>query len=162
MIKAARPCRANGLWCCFRLEPGYLLALSFSGAGVAAEELELEEGWLLVLGGVLDVAPAPAEPVVDLSLEELEDDAPPALFFSSLGTGAGAGVAPELDEDAEPEGLLGGSEVEPDEELAPEDGVLVSRAVRGALLSPQAAKPRARDTAAARIESFMSSPPWLG
>lgn len=149
----------------------YLLALSFSGVCAEVLELELEEGWLLELGEVLE-EPAPAEPLVLGWLEELEDDAPPpALFFSSVVTeaepeaepeGAEGWLAPELDEDAEPEGLLGGSEVEPDEELAPEDGVLVSRAVRGAPLSPQAAKPRARDTAAARIESFMSSPPWLG
>jgi hypothetical protein len=115
-----------------------LLVLSFSSV-VAAEELELE-GWLLV-DGALD-APAPAEPLGVLDIDPL---APPALFLSV--------------------GLLGvvGDEVAPDEDAAPEGGVLVSRAVRPApLLSPQAARPRARETAAARMESFMCSPPWLG
>lgn len=120
------------------------------------------------------LAPAPAEPLGVLPEAELElelglDDAPPpALFFSSVL------IEPEglvvLDEDeAAPEGEDGvvvapeGDEVEPDEDAAPEGGVLVSRAVRGVpSLSPQAERPRARETAAARIESFMCSPPWLG
>jgi hypothetical protein len=69
------------------------------------------------------------------------------------------------EEEAAPEGedgVVDGEDVEPDEDAAPEDGVLVSRAVRPALLSPQAARPRAKETAAARMESFMCSPPWLG
>ena len=135
------------------------LSFSFSASVLDAGELELE-GWLLVLGELDEplVAPAPAEPLGVLL-------APPALCFSSAGAGA---CAPELDEDAAPEGgVVGvvapeGDEVAPDEDAAPEGGVAVSRAVRPALLSPQAARPKARETAAARIESFMGSPPWLG
>jgi len=153
-----------------------LLALSFSSV-VVAEELELE-GWLLVLGELPLVAPAPAEPLVVPVAElllGLVDAPPPALFFSSVLIEAEPEAAPEgevvddgleLDEDeAAPEGedgVVEGDVVEPDEDAAPEDGVLVSRAVRPALLSPQAARPRARETAAARMESFMCSPPWLG
>ena len=89
------------------------------------------------------VAPAPAEPLGVLDIDPL---APPALFLSV-----------ELEPDAAPDGLLGvvGDEVAPDEDAAPEGGVAVSRAVRPALLSPQAARPKATETAAARIESFM-------
>jgi len=121
----------------------------------------------------------PAEPLVvpvaELLLLGLVDAPPPALFFSSVLIEAEPEAAPEgevvddgleLDEDeAAPEGedgVVEGDVVEPDEDAAPEDGVLVSRAVRPALLSPQAARPRARETAAARMESFMCSPPWLG
>lgn len=148
-----------------------MLALSFSSV-VVAGELELE-GWLLVLGEVED--PAPAEPLVvpdaELLLLGLVDAPPPALFFSSVLIEAEPEAAPEgevddgaeLDEEeAAPEGAVEGDVVEPDEDAAPEGGVLVSRAVRPALLSPQAARPRARETAAARMESFMCSPPWLG
>lgn len=151
-----------------------MLALSFSSV-VVAEELELE-GWLLVLGEVEE--PAPAEPLVvpdaELLLLGLDEAPPPALFFSSVLIEAEPEAAPEgevldwpeLDEDeAAPEGedgVLEGEVVEPDEDAAPEGEVLVSRAVRPALLSPQAARPRARETAAARMESFMCSPPWLG
>ncbi len=150
-----------------------MLALSFSSV-VVAEELELE-GWLLVLGELPLVAPAPAEPLVvpdaELLLLGLVDAPPPALFFSSVLIEAEPEAAPEgevddgaeLDEEeAAPEGAVEGDVVEPDEDAAPEGGVLVSRAVRPALLSPQAARPRARETAAARMESFMCSPPWLG
>lgn len=142
----------------------------FSGSVLEAAEPELD-GWLEVELDPL-VAPAPAEPLgvlpeVALELLGLDDAPPPALFFSSVL------IEPEglvvLDEDeAAPEGEDGvvapeGDVVEPDEDAAPEGGVLVSRAVRGVLsLSPQAARPRARETAAARIESFMCSPPWLG
>jgi hypothetical protein len=138
-----------------------LLVLSFSSV-VVAEELELE-GWLLVLGELPVVAPAPAEPLVvpdvELLLLGLVEAPPPALFFSSVDT------APE--EEAAPEGEDGVVEgdvdvVEPDEDAAPEGGVAVSRAVRPVLLSPQAARPKATETAAARIGSFMCSPPWLG
>jgi hypothetical protein len=162
MIKAAalagaRPFELPG-------KAAYLLALSFSS--VVADELELEEGWLLVLGALPLVAPAPAEPLVVPDAEPLllglVDAPPPALFFSS-----GVVVAePEAEPEAAPEGedgVLEGDVVEPDEDAAPEGGVLVSRAVRPALLlSPQAARPKARETAAARMESFMCSPPWLG
>ena len=148
--------------------PAYLPALSLSGSVLEAEEPELD-GWLEVEDSPL-VAPAPAEPLGVLPEGELElglDAPPPALFFSSVL------IEPEglvvLDEDeAAPEGEDGvvapeGDVVEPDEDAAPEGGVLVSRAVRGVLsLSPQAARPRARETAAARMESFMCSPPWLG
>jgi hypothetical protein len=142
-----------------------LLALSFSWVWLlVAPELELDGVWLLVDGAL--EAPEPAAPLVvpdaELLLLGLDDAPPPALFFSSVLDGA------ELDEEeAAPEGEDGvvapeGEEVEPDEDAAPEDGVLVSRAVRPALLSPQAARPRAKETAAARMESFMCSPPWLG
>lgn len=166
MIKAARPRGRTA----FEL-PGkaaYLLVLSFSSVLVAGA-LELE-GWLLVLGEVEE--PAPAE--LELLLGLVEDAPPPALFFSSVLVAAEPEAAPEgevvdgleLDEDeAAPEGedgVVEGDVVEPDEDAAPEGGVLVSRAVRPALLSPQAARPRARETAAARMESFMCSPPWLG
>ena len=165
MIKAAalagaRPFELPG-------KAAYLLALSLSWLWplVAPAELELE-GWLLVLGELVE--PAPAEPLVVpdaelLLLLGLLDAPPPALFFSS-----GVVVAePEAEPDAAPEGAVlvvpEGEEVAPDEDAAPEGGVLVSRAVRPALLlSPQAARPRARETAAARMESFMCSPPWLG
>jgi len=127
-----------------------------------AEDEELE-GWLLDAEPELDwplVAPAPAEPLVELELElGLEDAPPPALFFSSVLIDAEPEAAPEGAVLVVPEG----EEVAPDEDAAPEGGVLVSRAVRPALLlSPQAARPKARETAAARMESFMCSPPWLG
>ena len=140
------------------------LSLSWLWPLVAPAELELE-GWLLVLGEVVE--PAPAEPLVlpdaELLLLGLVEAPPPALFFSS-----GVVVAePEAEPEAAPEGAVlvvpEGDEVAPDEDAAPEGGVLVSRAVRPALLlSPQAARPKARETAAARMESFMCSPPWLG
>jgi hypothetical protein len=141
-----------------------LLALSFSSV-VVAEELELD-GWLLVLGELPVVAPAPAEPLVvpdaELLLLGLVDAPPPALFFfSSVLTEPD--TAPE--EEAAPEGedgVVEGDVVEPDEDAAPEGGVAVSRAVRPVLLSPQAARPKATETATARIGSFMCSPPWLG
>ena len=141
----------------------YLLALSFSSV-VVAEELELE-GWLLVLGELPVVAPAPAEPLVvpdaELLLLGLVDAPPPALFFSSVLIEPDA----EPEEEAAPEGedgVVEGDVVAPDEDAAPEGGVAVSRAVRPASLSPQAARPKATETAAARIGSFMCSPPWLG
>lgn len=124
-------------------------------------------------GGVED--PAPAEPPVELLLEDegLEDAPPPALFLSSVDIepdaepeaepeGLGAGVALD-EEEAEPEGEVlapDGVEVEPDEELAPEGEVPVSRVTVS--LSPQAARPKARATAAASVVSFMKFPPWLG
>lgn len=145
-----------------------MLALSFSSV-LEAGALELE-GWLLVLGEVEEPAPAELELLLGLV-----DAPPPALFFSSVLVAAEPEAAPEgevddgaeLDEEeAAPEGedgVLEGDVVEPDEDAAPEGGVLVSRAVRPALLlSPQAARPKARETAAARMESFMCSPPWLG
>ncbi len=135
------------------------LSLSWLCPLVAPAELELE-GWLLVLGEVED--PAPAEPLVvpdaELLLLGLDDAPPPALFFSSVVTDAEPEAEPEGEVLVVPEG----EEVAPDEDAAPEGGVLVSRAVRPELLSPQAARPRARETAAARMESFMCSPPWLG
>ena len=144
-----------------------MLALSFSSV-VVAEELELE-GWLLVLGELPVVAPAPAEPLVVpdaelLLLLGLVDAPPPALFFFSSVL-IEPHAAPE--EEAAPEGEDGAVEgdvdvVGPDEDAAPEGGVAVSRAVRPVLLSPQAARPKATETAAARIGSFMCSPPWLG
>lgn len=136
-----------------------------------AEDEELE-GWLLDAEPELDwplVAPAPAEPLVELELElGLEDAPPPALFFSSVVTEAepeaepeGEVVAPEgleLEEDeAAPEGedgVVAEPEVAPEEDV-PEGEVVVSRVVRFGLLSPQAARPRARETAAARMESFV-------
>ena len=133
-----------------------MLALSLSFSSVV--EVEELEGWL-----VLDwplVAPAPAEPLVVPDAEPLlglVDAPPPALFFSSVVVEADPEAAPEGED-----GVLEGDVVEPDEDAAPEGGVPVSRAVRPALLSPQAARPKARETAAARIESFMCSPPWLG
>jgi hypothetical protein len=142
-----------------------LLVLSFSSV-VVAEELELE-GWLLVLGELPVVAPAPAEPLVVpdaelLLLLGLVDAPPPALFFFSSVL-----IEPdtEPEEEAAPEGedgVVEGDVVEPDEDAAPEGGVAVSRAVRPVSLSPQAARPKATETAAARIGSFMCSPPWLG
>lgn len=151
-----------------------MLALSFSSV-VAAGELELA-GWLLVLGEVLEPAPAaPLGVLPEVALElllGLVEAPPPALFFSSVLIEAEPEAAPEgevddgaeLDEEeAAPEGAVEGDVVEPDEDAAPEGEVLVSRAVRPALLlSPQAARPKARETAAARMESFMCSPPWLG
>jgi len=147
-----------------------LLALSFSVpfSVLGADGLELED-WPLE-------APAPAAPlgVLEELLLGLDDAPPPALFFSSVLVDAEPEAAPEgeldgveLDEEeAAPEGedgVLEGDDVEPDEDAAPEGVVLVSRAVRPALLlSPQAARPRAKETAAAMIESFMCSPPWLG
>lgn len=137
------------------------LSFSFSASVLDAGELELE-GWLLVPGELDEplVAPAPAEPLGVLPEVVLElllglEDAPPALFFSSVL------IEPEAAPEGE-DGTVEGDEVAPDEDAAPEGGVAVSRAVRPALLSPQAARPKARETAAARIESFMCSPPWLG
>jgi hypothetical protein len=163
MIKAvalagARPVELPG-------KAAYLLVLSFSSV-LEAGALELE-GWLLVLGEVEEPAPAELELLLGLV-----DAPPPALFFSSVLVAAEPEAAPEgevddgaeLDEEeAAPDGAVEGDVVEPDEDAAPEGGVLVSRAVRPALLlSPQAARPKARETAAARMESFMCSPPWLG
>jgi len=165
MIKAAalagaRPFELPG-------KAAYLLALSFSSV-LEAGALELE-GWLLVLGEVEEPAPAELELLLGLV-----DAPPPALFFSSVLVAAEPEAAPEgevddgaeLDEEeAAPEGedgVVEGDVVEPDEDAAPDGGVLVSRAVRPLLLSPQAARPKARETAAARMESFMCSPPGWG
>jgi hypothetical protein len=80
--------------------------------------------------------------------DELEDD-------GELGVVA----PPDIEPDAEPEGELG-EVLEPADDEAPEPGAVE---VREALsLSPHAATPSARETAAARIESFMCGPPWLG
>lgn len=130
------------------------------------------------------VAPAELEPdgageleldgVGELELEELGLEAPPpALFFSSVDEEAApelelgeVGDWLELEEDAAPEGEEGvvvapeGEEVEPEDEAAPEPPVV--RPAEPVSLSPQAARPNARVTAAASMESFMCSPPWLG
>lgn len=141
---------------------GYLFVLSWLWPLVAPEELELdgelELGWLLV-------EPAPAAPLLeDGELEELGlDDAPPPAFLSSLDEEAAPELElgevldwPELEDEAAPEGedgVLEGEDVEPEDDAAPEPPV-----VRPAepVLSPQAATPKARVTAAARIDSFMS------
>jgi hypothetical protein len=135
------------------------LSLSWLWPLVAPEELELDGE--LELDWPLD-EPAPAAPLLeDGELEELGlDDAPPPAFFSSLL---------ELDEEAAPEGEEGvvalepdGEEVEPEEDAAPEGEPPVVLPAEPVLESPQAARPRARETAAARTVSFMCSPPWLG
>lgn len=143
---------------------GYLVVLSWLWPLVAPEELELdgelELGWLLV-------EPAPAAPLLeDGELEELGlDDAPPPAFFSSVDEEAAPELElgevldwPELEEDeAAPEGedgvVLDGEDVEPEDDAAPEPPVV--RPAEPVVLSPQAATPKARVTAAARIDSFM-------
>ncbi|HZM36337.1 MAG TPA: hypothetical protein VFC18_17860, partial [Burkholderiales bacterium] len=102
--------------------------------------------------------------------EGAEEAPPPALFFWSVDIepeaepeaepeGLGAGAALD-EEDAEPEGALvapDGVEVEPAEELEPDAGgvvLVVSRVTVS--LSPQAARPKARATAAANVVSFIA------
>lgn len=151
-----------------------VFSLSWLSPLVAPEELELDGVLELELGWLL-VEPAPALPDIEPDAEpELgaDDAPPPALFFSSVDEEAAPELLGEegwvaLDEDeAEPEGEDGvvvapeGEDVEPEDDAAPEPGVV--RPAEPVLLSPQAARPKARVTAAARIESFMCSPPWLG
>jgi hypothetical protein len=148
-----------------------VFSLSWVWPLVAPEELELDGALELELGWLL-VEPAPALPDIEPELG-VDEAPPPALFFSSVDEEA----APELelgeegwvalDEDeAEPEGEDGvvvapeGEDVEPEDDAAPEPPVV--RPAEPVSLSPQAARPKARVTAAARIESFMCSPPWLG
>ena len=150
----------------------------FSGScGVVAEELELEGCEELSLEGAAElddedgelVAPEPAVPEPELGAALEDEDAPPALSFFWMSIEVdeelepdgevGAAVVPEADEDDEPDGAA----VEPDgevvlEELEAPDGArllsLRSQPVR-------AAAPNARETARARVETFMW-PPWLG
>jgi hypothetical protein len=123
------------------------------------EELDEDEGGVLL-------EPAPAEP---LGLPELdgavldEDDAPPLAWSFLL-------MSIEVDEELEPEGVLGvavvppaddeddepGAAVEPegavedeDERSAPRSHAVISDA------------PSARETATAMVENLMW-PPWLG
>jgi hypothetical protein len=136
------------------------------------------------------VEPAPAEPLgeeLELELDGELDDAPPlalSFFCASLELedeldGAGALVVPEAELEDEPGVELGelvvpepDMEPEPEPVVAPEpEGVveLEEDAPLGAfepplsdLLQPAIiAPPNARETASARVESFIW-PPWLG
>jgi hypothetical protein len=153
----------------------YLFVLSWLWPLVAPEELELDGVGELELDWPLE-APEPAEPLPDMEpeLEELglDEAPPPALFFSSVDEEAAPELELgevgdwELEDDAAPEGEDGvvaapeGDEVEPEDDAAPEPPVV--RPAEPVSLSPQAARPNARVTAAASIESFMCLPPWLG
>jgi hypothetical protein len=103
---------------------------------------------------------------------ELELDAPPE---AELGGVAGVALeeleelsrfdaSTEAEPDVEPEGELG-VVVEPaDEDEEPAGGVVRETARSPASRSQPAIRPApsARETATARVESFMSRPPWLG
>lgn len=102
---------------------------------------------------------------------ELELDAPPE---AELGGVAGVALV-ELEElsrfdastETEPDGELGvaGVVVEPaDEDEEPAGGVVRETARSPASRSQPAINPApsARETATARFESFISTPPWLG
>lgn len=152
----------------------------FSGScGVVAEELELAPPLVEPDGVALELAPeegcealeleepegcvvepAPAAPPVEPELDGAaldDEDAPPlALSFFWMST--------EVDDELEPEGAVLGAAVEPDGEVVVDelDAPAGARLVLG--LSPQAvraAAPNARETASARVETFMW-PPWLG
>ena len=127
----------------------------------------LEEA--LLDGAVLEpLAALPLDGVLGVA-EELELDAPPDAVDGVLGVAA----LEELVElsfffdasiDTEPEvELAGGVVVEPDDEEVDEPG-----AVRVTVRSPSLSQPvispapSARETATARVESFMCRPPWLG
>jgi hypothetical protein len=147
-------------------ETRYLLALSLSWLWplVAPAELEPLEGWLALDWPLEDPEPAEplAEPLPDMEPEGLDEAPPPALFFSSGVVEAAPEEELELEGELDGEdGVLEGDEVEPDEDAEP-DGDAPVLPAEPVLLSPQAARPRAKETAAARMESFMCSPPWLG
>lgn len=118
------------------------------------------------------VAPAPAEPLGELlDGAALDEDEEPPLALSFFCRSI------EVDEELEPEGA--GAAVVPEAELeelggvvAPEpDGVVTDvdeldpagpRAGASDLLQPAiSAPPNARETARARVETFMG-PPWVG
>ena len=184
MIKGRTPSRTRGLRGAAKLPLLRYFALSLSWLWpLVAPELELDGVEALELDGVGELeldwpleAPEPAEPLPDMEpeLEELglDEAPPPALFFSSVDEEAAPELelgdvgALELEEDAAPEGEDGvvvapeGEEVEPEDDAAPEPPVV--RPAEPVSLSPQAARPNARVTAAASMESFMCSPPWLG
>jgi hypothetical protein len=82
--------------------------------------------------------------------EELEDE------DGELGVVALPDVEPEADPEAAPEGVLGVVVVEPEDEDAPEPGVVVREVARSPLSQPVSIPaPSATDTAKARIESLM-------
>jgi hypothetical protein len=131
-----------------------------AGAG-AALELALEEG----------CAELPPEAAPDLPASMVTD-----VLDEPLGAAAEPpeGVAEELEDEPGAAGAAVPPEAELDEEPGAVDGdgvALSLRAleldepgaddVRSGPLSPQAARPSARATATARVESFMC-PPWLG
>lgn len=134
--------------------------------GWAALELELELGALVL-------APPEAEPDFE-SLFEASPEADPLMPAEELDEAPGVAVEPvgagvldappvpptEAEPDAEPEGLDG--VVAPLGEAAvlelEEPGAVV---VRFGLSASHAASPKARATAAVRMDSFMC-PPWLG
>ena len=131
--------------------------LSLDGA---AELEELDGDEELEPDGEL-VAPEPAEPLVPaepLDGAALEDDdAPPALSFFWMST--------EVDEELEPEpeGAVLGAAVEPDGEVVLEELEAPAGARLLSLRSQpvRTAAPNARETARARVDTFMW-PPWLG
>jgi hypothetical protein len=94
----------------------------------------------------------------------LEPPAAESFFVESadeeLDEDGELGVETEPDAEDEPGEL--GEVLEPADDDAPEPGVVVRDAARSPALSPQAATPRARETAAAKIESFICGPPWVG
>ena len=101
----------------------------------------------------LDAPPDAVDGVLGVAaLEELDE-----LSFLVVSTDAD----PETDDEL-PDGVLG-VVVEPDEEEVDEPGA-VRVTVRSPSLSQPANSPApsARDTATARIECFISRPPWLG
>jgi len=146
------------------------------GAGADEDEDELGDEEL----ESPEVEPAPAEPLgvdEELELGELDEAPPLASFFCE---------SVELDEELEPEpeGValeLDGELVVPEAELEDEPGVVVAPEPEGVvaldedappgareapplsdLLQPAIiAPPKARETASARVESFIG-PPWLG
>ena len=62
---------------------------------------------------------------------------------------------PEAEPEAEPEGVLGVVVVEPDDDDAPEPGVVVRDVARSPLSQPASTPVSARDTANARAESLI-------
>lgn len=144
-------------------------ALELEPEGCAAVELDAPPD-----EGVLELEPAPAAPpLVEPEPEGAaldDEEAPPlALSFFWMSTEVddelepegllGAAVVPEADEDDEPDGAA----VEPEGAVVDElDAPAGARLVLG--LSPhavRAAAPNAMETASARVESFIW-PPWLG
>lgn len=136
------------------VEPEGCAAPELEPEGCEALELEEPDGWV--------VEPAPAEPLVEPELDGAaldDEEAPPlALSFFWMST--------EVDDELEPEleGAVLGAAVEPDGEVVLDELDAPAGARLLFALSPhavRAAAPNARETASARVETFMW-PPWLG
>lgn len=139
---------------------------SFAGSCAPALDEDEELGELPLAALELGVEELGAEEL-GVELELLELDAPPAADESFFGASADEdeleddgelGVVTVADPDAEPDGVLGVVVVEPEDDDAPEPGVVVREVARSPALSQPVSipAPSARETATARAESLIA------